>query len=243
MAHPWRICSRSAPSAAVRSPTLTSHYRSRRFVRIRVWGFRDAEVAGSNPAFPTEKVLVRALRKPSRPTSRSRRARSVRDLRARRACARRARHAHDSAQALRQSPRGPSPGVPRGYQWGSHDDDRAGERPHDPSTENVRVTRFAERLLVRRRAWAWTWRARYTRTPTQFLVDVTIGSGPLLTASRCGPLTWAHRWLHYPARDVSRGTKRTRWCSGHGNSQAGKETPVDPGRSVQGLCICRGRRV
>ena len=32
---------------------LTSHDRSGRFVSVPVRGLRDAEVAGSNPAFPT----------------------------------------------------------------------------------------------------------------------------------------------------------------------------------------------
>jgi hypothetical protein len=58
MAHPWRIRSRSALSAGVRIPTLTSHYGSRRSVKIRLWGIRDAEVAGSNPAFPTSSEAV-----------------------------------------------------------------------------------------------------------------------------------------------------------------------------------------
>src|ERR1700683_3939614 len=57
---------------------------------------RDAEVAGSNPAFPTDKALVRALRKSSRLFARSRRARSVRDLRARDAV----RDAHGTLHGL-----------------------------------------------------------------------------------------------------------------------------------------------
>jgi hypothetical protein len=51
MAHSWHICFHSPPFAEVHAPPLNWENSSCRFVKIRPWGFRDAEVADANGAF------------------------------------------------------------------------------------------------------------------------------------------------------------------------------------------------
>jgi hypothetical protein len=56
--------SRSPLFGSVRLEAVTSTYGSPLFAVVRKIRFRDAEVAGSNPAFPTAKVLVRGCFRP-----------------------------------------------------------------------------------------------------------------------------------------------------------------------------------
>ncbi len=52
-AHLWHTRSRSSQFVRAQTVAPTRCFGSGRFVIVRVGGFRDAEVAGSNPAFPT----------------------------------------------------------------------------------------------------------------------------------------------------------------------------------------------
>src|SRR5579872_1357323 len=59
IAHSRHKPGRSAKSVGVRTTPTSWAFSSVRFVIVRSGGFRDAEVAGSNPAFPTRPAGLR----------------------------------------------------------------------------------------------------------------------------------------------------------------------------------------
>ncbi len=62
MAHPWHIRCPAEPSADVHTNSVTCSFRPSWSAAVLRISIRDAEVAGSNPAFPTRKWQVTAWR-------------------------------------------------------------------------------------------------------------------------------------------------------------------------------------